>query len=103
VNNVIELYEAIQLIDTGEPFSLTYVTADRNKGTGGQIKKVTNWVKCDLATVPEPILRRNKMFEASKNPNHQQHKTKNIMNPATRDIRKVHVRLITEFNGKRVV
>lgn len=100
---VIELYEVIQHIDSGMPFSMTFVTADRKKGTGGQIRTVHNWVNCNIADMPEPVLRRNKMFQASKVPNHQQHKTKNIMNPATRDIRKVHIRLITEFQGKRVV
>jgi hypothetical protein len=100
---IIELYEVINHIDTGLPFAMTYVTADRKKGTGGQIKHCKNWVKCDLATMPEPVLRRNKVYELTKNPNHQDHKTKNIMNPATRDIRKVHIRLITEFNGRRVV
>jgi hypothetical protein len=101
--NVIELYEVIQQIDTGEPFNMTYVTADRKKGTGGQIRHCKNWVRCDLATMPEPVLRRNKVYEVARDPRHQEHKTKNIMNPATRDIRKVHIRLITEFNGRRVV
>jgi hypothetical protein len=103
LSKIIELYEVINQIDSGEPFSMTYITADRKKGTGGQIKACKNWVKCDLATMPEPILRRNKMYEVARDPKHIEHRTKNIMNPATRDIRKVHIRLITEFNGKRVV
>lgn len=81
---------------------MAYVTADRKKGTGGQIKHVQNWVRCDLAAMPEPVLRRNRIT-TEKMPNHIEHKTKNIMNPATRDIRKVHIRLITEFNGRRVI
>lgn len=81
---------------------MAYVTADKKKGTGGQIKHVKNWVRCDLAAMPEPVLRRNRL-SAEKTPNHLEHKTKNIMNPATRDIRKVHIRLITEFNGRRVI
>jgi hypothetical protein len=101
---VIELYEVINHIDSGMPFTMTYITADRRKGTGGQLKQCTNWVRCDLATMPEVVLRKNRIhYEMEKNPNHPDHKTKNIMNPATRDIRKVHIRLITEFQGKRVV
>jgi len=98
--STIELYEVISHIDSGRPFNMTYVTADKKKGTGGQIKVVKNWVRCDLAAMPDIILRRNKV---DKMPRHQEHKTKNIMNPATRDIKKVHIRLICEFNGRRVV
>lgn len=101
---VIQLKEVIDGIESGKPFDIVFVTADRKKGTGGEIKRYKNWVKCNLEAMPEPILRRNKMEIGSyKMPQHQEHKTKNIMNPVTRDIRKVHIRLITEFNGKRVV
>jgi hypothetical protein len=101
---VIELREVLDLIESGKPFDITFVTADRKKGTGGEIKRYTGWVKCDLSAMPEPVLRRNKIpINIVKDHQHRQHKTKNIMNPVTRDIRKVHIRLITEFNGKRVV
>lgn len=101
---VIQLREVLDTIESGKPFDITFITADRKKGTGGEIKRYTGWVKCDLAAMPEPVLRRNRIpVNSLKEAAHRLHKTKNIMNPVTRDIRKVHIRLITEFNGKRVV
>ena len=101
----IQLTEVIDHLDSGMPFSMTYVKADRKTGIGGEIRRVQNWVKCELDSVPETILRRNKLvqFAAEKNPHHSEHKTRNIMDPATRTIKKIHLRLITEFQGKRVI
>ena len=104
VQETIDLTAVIKHMDSHMPFDITYVTADKKRGTGGEIKQQKNWVKCDLSVMPEMVLRKNKMFYADvRNPRHPEHKTRNIMNPVTRDIRKLHLRLIVEFNGKRVV
>ncbi len=104
VQETIELTEVIDHMEALMPFDITYVTADKKRGTGGDIKQCRGWVKCDLSSQPEPILRKNKIsYAEAKDPNHRLHKTRNIMNPVTREIRKLHLRLIVEFNGKRVV
>lgn len=95
-------------MDGGEPFSMTFVTADRKKGTGGEIIRVANWVKARSST-GDGISTNDKKKDVNKlilgkNPNHFKNKTRNIRN--LRDhkmIRKVHIRLICEFNGKKVV
>ena len=104
VQETIDLTTVIDHIDSHMPFDIAYVTADKKRGTGGQIKQHKGWVKCDLSSQPEMVLRKNKIFMAEvRSPNHQDHKTKNIMNPVTREIRKLHLRLICVFNNKRVV
>jgi hypothetical protein len=104
MQETMDLTQVIDHLDAHAPFSMTYVTADKKRGTGGEIKKVDGWVKCNLGDMPEQILRKNRIhFSEVRDPKHGVHKTRNIMNPVTRDIRKVHLRLIVEFNGKRVV
>lgn len=101
---VITLEKVLQFMDTGQSFNITYVTADERRGTGGKIIRYDGWQKCNLETVPEVILRRNKVFELAKKIKREGlAKNRLIINPATHDIRTVHIRLICEFNGKRVV
>jgi hypothetical protein len=100
-------HEVMQAIDTGDPFDLVFITADRRRGTGGAIKSVTNWVK--ITAAPPKDMKRPRFGQSNtsraKNPNHYEHKTINIHNPANpRDNpTKVHWRLIQFFNGKRVL
>lgn len=104
VQETIELTQVIDHIDSMMPFDITYVTADKKRGTGGEIKTRKAWVKCNLGDQPETILRKNHIpYSEIRDPRHIEHKTRNIMNPVNREIRKLHLRLIVEFNGKRVV
>lgn len=101
---VISLDQVLAYMDSGQPFNLTHVTADENRGTGGEIKVRNGWVKCRHDAVPEVILRRNKVYQKLKrDPKYGQNKNRLIMHPVTHEIREVHIRLICTFNGKRVV
>jgi hypothetical protein len=97
---------------TGQPFNITYVEADRRRGTGGDLSTLKGWVihtsksadNEDLALVK---LRNRKSRVARAlydcNPKHLFHKTSNITNLRSRVILKIHLKLIVEYNGKTVV
>jgi hypothetical protein len=61
VQETIDLTTVIDHIDSHMPFDIAYVTADKKRGTGGQIKQHKGWVKCDLSSQPEMVLRKNKI------------------------------------------
>jgi hypothetical protein len=85
-----------------KPFSIEFVTADRNKKTGGEIIKVDkavilkkmNYASSTSSVKAEPM---NK-----KKSNHWENSTRNILLPNGQK-RKLHIRLITKFNGQAVI
>jgi hypothetical protein len=106
VSQTIMRWDVVEQMDSGAPFDITYITMDRRRGTGGEIRRRINWAKVK-GTPAETRLpgQFNKVASVAKNPQHLDHKTMNIFNPADpRDhIAKVHWRLITHFNGLRVI
>lgn len=98
------LKEVLYWMDGGEPFSLMAITWDEKKKTGGEelfIKQAWkhNPVKPEdrkaiAQAQPKTLLR--------KNPNHFNNSTRNLRLP-NGEIRKVHIRLIRQFNGKTVL
>lgn len=78
------------------PFSLAYVTADRKRGTGG-----------DIIRYEEAILARRprKSRSAARTASRARlfNRERNITAPGSGQIRKVHIDLIIEFNGEAVV
>lgn len=92
---------------TGEPFDLAFVTADRKRGTGGELKEVKGYKK-----VMSEIVETRQVGEfnrvnaiATKDPGHHEHKTLNIYNPQneTDHIITIHWRLMVYFNHKRII
>lgn len=100
-------HEVIKQMDTGDPFDLVFITADKRRGTGGVIKRVDNWVKSKGNHPDEhyPGKPPPSKTGRSVDPDHRRHKTFNIMNPADLDQHpvKVHWRLMQKFNGKRIL
>lgn len=100
--------EALQIIESGVPFTMEFVTADVRRGTGGDLIKVVNWQKVSGQPVAEAVpgqLPAKTTTSESRNPKHFQHKTFNIYNPASRNLHphKVHFRLLISLNGKRII
>ena len=98
-----------QIGPDGKPsrFQIRFVTADRSLGTGGDIIEISNGRKCvglnkqgspvfDLRTKSPSIDSRIK-----KDPRHWVNSTRNILLENGK-IRKVHIRLISEFNNQKV-
>lgn len=99
-------HEVLEAMDTGDPFDLVFITADRKRGTGGQIKRVENWVKIKRENDPNVSFGTGtSMTGLNKNPDHTRHNTFNICNPANpgQHPYKVHWRLMIFFNGKRIL
>ncbi len=94
-------------MDTGDPFDLVFITADRKRGTGGKVKRVKGWAKI-IGDVPVRTGRPGQFRHIktpAKNPHHTKHKTINVFNPGNdRDHAiSVHWRLMVFFNGKRIL
>jgi len=84
------------------PFSVKMVRCDRTSKSGGE------WLELNDVTLPKQEVKKiSKQLPASgatenKNPNHRHNGTINFMLP-NGQIRKGHIRLITRFNGMKVI
>lgn len=91
------------------PFSISVRTFQRFSKTGGALKK---WDRAKLVMKEEnpnadSVLslrvkpKRRTLFK--KNPDHYENKTRNIRIIPQGDIKKINIRLIISFNGKKVI
>ncbi|PSR53911.1 hypothetical protein AHMF7605_10470 [Adhaeribacter arboris] len=106
--DIIRLSEVLKIMAVkAQPFDIVYCTADVKKGTGGEIKvrngcrlsgikKVNTEPAEPTETVPVPA------GKTSKNPHHFENATRNIIK-ANGAVRTVHIFLILQFNGKKVI
>lgn len=92
-------------MDTGDPFDLVFITADRSRGTGGSIRRISGWQKVVNTSSENGNRSGAAVIKARKNPNHREKKTVNIFNPNDPHGHavKVHWRLMVFFNGKRIL
>ncbi|MEI7983514.1 MAG: hypothetical protein WCI71_17825 [Bacteroidota bacterium] len=108
----IRLWDVLEIMDSfdgqGKPvrFQLKFVTANRLVRTGGEIIELKDACKCSVRTTKgKEIFAAKKNFPAneqvSKNPRHWVNSTRNILLPNGQK-RKLHIRLIIEFNNKKV-
>ncbi len=104
--DVLEIMDSFDGIERPVRFQIKFVTANRLQGTGGEIIELKDACKCSGKTKQgEPIFAAKKNLPTndlvSKDPRHWTHSTRNILLP-NGQIRKVHIRLIIEFNNKKV-
>lgn len=111
-SNYIRLWDVLEQMDRFDnqgksvKFQVKFVTANRDHGTGGEIIEIKDGRKCSGKTKSgEPIFQKAKTVpvkdSVSRNPNHWVNSTRNILLP-NGQIRKVHIRLIIEFNHQKV-
>jgi hypothetical protein len=110
-SNYIQLGAALdemdQFDDDGKPvrFHVKFVTADRIRRTGGEIIEIPSGRKCvgnrNGKTVFDSRQKADENPSISRQPNHWVNSTRNIILP-NGGIRKVHIRLIIEFNNQKV-
>lgn len=101
VKETITLADVLNAIDSFEVFSFEACTADIERGTGGKLIAYNRATK----HVRQKAVNHN-MFEEPKvrrDPAHYHNSTRNLYIINERIIVKVHIRLITLFNGKRVL
>lgn len=107
---MIQLKEALAQMEQTDangdkkPFSLQFVTANRSKKTGGRIIDLEQAVLNPAQSNPGgQKAAENGQEKPQKRPNHAQNNTLNIKILSSGKTRKVHKRLITYFNGEKVV
>jgi hypothetical protein len=102
--NVIHLSEAMNEMKGDKPFSIVFVTCDQNRSTGGEIMKLDNVVLSfnkNAAAKAEFEMPEPNTTPFNKRPNHYEHATRNVLLPNGMR-RKFHIRLLLQFNGKKV-
>ena len=110
-SNYIQLSKVLdqmdQLDDDGKPvrFQVKFVTANRMLKTGGEIIEIVDGRKCVGKRRGEMVFDTRKSSQdpsaISRPPNHTANSTRNILLP-NGGIRKVHIRLIIEFNNQKI-
>lgn len=96
---MIRIAEMLTIMNTWEkrgervPFSITWVKCDEKQGTGGE-----------KITLDQAVLVGNAHSKSEKrNPNHFENYTRNIRAYEGDRIMKIHIPLVTRFNGKQVI
>jgi hypothetical protein len=105
----INLKEALEILESYEWVSLRFITADLQKGTGGQVIEIA---KCRICrnhptTNNQPqtkaaVIGIDYSNNTSKSPNHHFNFTRNVELPNKRT-RKIHPVLITHINQLQVL
>ncbi|HMT28031.1 MAG TPA: hypothetical protein PKD91_02005 [Bacteroidia bacterium] len=100
---MIPLRNALDIMDTGEPFHVTVVTCDLERNTGGKIIKFEPVVLNQQRRSKPGTGTKSKKPKIRKHRNNWEHNTRTIRILASAQIRTIHVQLITEFNGEKVI
>jgi hypothetical protein len=93
-----------------EPFSLRYVKLNEQQGTGGEVVALSGQLLSSKGQPEEaptlgPAPADVEELEAwvRRNPNHFENMTRNLKSTVNGRYTKVHIYLITEFEGKKVI
>ena len=101
----ITLQEALTIIDGKKKFDIRFVTADKKQNRGGELIEMKNVRKHEqFTTAQKKKLKQAEAMQRSlrKRPNHYENSTRNVITERG-EIRKLHIRLITNINGKTVL
>ena len=111
INRYIQLSAALNVMDQfddkGKPlsFQVKFVTADRIKRTGGEIIEIKSGQKCVGYRRDKVVFdfREHPTHDTptARDPRHWVNSTRNVLLP-NGQIRKLHIRLIIEFNHQKV-
>jgi hypothetical protein len=102
--SVVRFEDAVKEIDTGSIIRLKYVTCDRKRKTGGEIREMD----C-VVTIPKEkrISAERAAKKTDRKQSHFENFTRNfyqcINGRPTMVIKKVHLVLVLELNGKKVM
>lgn len=89
-----------------EPFSLRFVKLNEAKGTGGEIVEIGGQLLSARggAKAPSPMERGEEGGTRQvRQPNHYANMTRNLVSTLNNNFTKVHIYLILEFNGQKVI
>lgn len=111
---IIQLKQVLaEMASATEPFSLRFVKLNEQKGTGGEVVAISGQLLSgkgpdqQLAAAPALCGKPDDVEELEawlrRNPNHFDNMTRNLVSTINGHYTKVHIYLITEFNGKKVI
>lgn len=106
--DAIALKDALKLMDRLDhkgraiPFTVTFVTADRRRNVGGEIREIKGGILSKHNKALPQHMRRVDGGGGSKKPAHHENATRNIQDPDG-SIAKVHIRLLKSFNGQTII
>lgn len=102
----ITLKEALRIYESGDLFSIAFITANKRTRQGGQWRRYENCTRSKTVRAKEsPVpagASRAEVAYMVKNPNCFQNSTRNIKLPGG-EIKQAHIRLIRQFNGRTVL
>lgn len=104
----IKLNEALKIMESGEVFSIQFVTYDKKRKTGGFVKFYPEARLLQKTDSPAKQVKSESsgIKRKTKNPNHWDNATRNIKvivnGIESSGNKKLHIFLMTMFNGKRV-
>jgi hypothetical protein len=105
IGESVRLEEVLKVMETGEPFSVRFVTCDVNRETGG---KFLEWEDCRLSKQLHERRGTKPAGPAAAEapglqPSHYANGTRNLVVGRSTQVRKIHIWLILAFNGQKVV
>lgn len=101
LSDVLKQMDSKKVID-----SISFVTAHKRNGTGGEIinlKKVVQTGNYNRGRANRSASEKVDVKPMERNPEHYKNQTRNLIMSGSSQTRKCHIRLITEFNGKQVI
>lgn len=103
--DVLSIQDALQIMESGKPFCVRFVSYDKSRKSGGSIKFFSELVTTRTASVHHPKLEKRNT-PASKAQNHFENFTRNyflcINGVETSVIKSLHVFGVLEVNGKKL-
>lgn len=94
------------LDDNGRPvrFDIEVISFDKKRGKGGRVLRFIGVQVSGLKqkSVKEKHIVRLQNTIIKRDPNHFENSTLNLYNPLKQSVHKIHVWLITRFNGEEV-
>ena len=111
----VTISEMLEAMNTGLPFSVSFVSYDKQRKKGGEIKYYKEVVlNADVKDKKflEQTQRANSLLSkerggVSKNPHHYENSTRTfrvcVNGCKTSTVKKLHIFLVLEFNGKKLI
>lgn len=87
---------------TPVPFSIQFTTANRSKGTGGEIIEVKRAILSKNRKGIPRFAKNDSVPQSKRSPNHFANATRNIWSLDAERFFKVHIRLINKINNEEV-
>lgn len=101
--NTIPLDEVLHTMDSGQEFCIGVRTFNKQRDTGGEYILLDRAVKGRIQPGDKNGIALASGEKFRKDPRHWENSTRNIVNLLNGETMKIHLRLIMDFNGKRVL